>query len=134
ERSGYRLALVATRPDFQKAWETQHKSAEFMYSIGFSVSNEGAVTEVNWDGPAFNQGLTVGTKIVAVNGEPYDADTLRRIITDAKTDTHPIDLLVQTGDSRYRTIAVDYHGGLRYPHLERVAHTPDRLGQILTPR
>jgi hypothetical protein len=27
-------------------------------------------------------------------------------------------------------VNVDYHGGLRYPRLERVANTPARLDQI----
>ena len=29
---------------------------------------------------------------------------------------------------------IDYHDGLRYPHLERVPGTPDRLANILAPR
>jgi hypothetical protein len=29
---------------------------------------------------------------------------------------------------------VDYHGGLQYPHLVRVAGTPDYLSEIITPR
>jgi hypothetical protein len=28
---------------------------------------------------------------------------------------------------------VDYHGGLRFPHLERVESTPNRLDAILAP-
>jgi hypothetical protein len=30
-------------------------------------------------------------------------------------------------------LALDYHDGLRYPHLERVEGTPDRLDDILKP-
>jgi hypothetical protein len=30
-------------------------------------------------------------------------------------------------------LRVDYHGGLRYPHLERIEAKPDVLGSILTP-
>ena len=32
------------------------------------------------------------------------------------------------------TVTVDYRGGLRYPHLQRVAATPDRLAAILAQR
>ena len=35
---------------------------------------------------------------------------------------------------RYRTIGVDYHDGLRYPHLERIEGTPDYLTPIFSPR
>ena len=45
----------------------------------------------------------------------------------------PITLIVKDGD-QYRTVVLDYHDGLRYPRLERIPGTPDRLGDILTPR
>ena len=45
----------------------------------------------------------------------------------------PLSLLLKNGD-RYRTVAFDYHDGLRYPRLERIPGTPDRLGDILSPR
>jgi hypothetical protein len=31
----------------------------------------------------------------------------------------------------YKVLGLDYHDGLRYPHLERVEGTPDRLDDIL---
>ena len=33
-----------------------------------------------------------------------------------------------------RTVAVDYHGGLQYPHLQRIEGTPDYLGDIIAAR
>jgi hypothetical protein len=42
-------------------------------------------------------------------------------------------MMLKRGD-RFRTIEFDYHDGLRYPHLERIEGTPDRLGDILAPR
>jgi predicted metalloprotease with PDZ domain len=83
-----------------------------------------------WDGPAMKAGLTVGAKIVAVNGEEYDADDLKDAIADAKTGKAPIQLLIEK-DKQYRTVTVDYHGGLRYPHLERVPGTPALLDDEL---
>ena len=41
----------------------------------------------------------------------------------------PIELLVRKGNN-LRTIALDYHDGLRYPRLERIKGTPDRLEAI----
>jgi predicted metalloprotease with PDZ domain len=132
-RGGYKLAYSETPSAYQKAIDGRLKGAELLFSIGLNVGEDGRIREVMWDGPAFNQGLTVGTRIVAVNGEAYNGDTLKQAITDAKTARSAIDLLVQAGD-RYRTVGVDYHGGLRYPVLERIADRPDVLGAILSPR
>ena len=71
-----------------------------------------------WEGPAYKIGLTVGTQIIAVNGIAFDADRLKSAIKDASKTSAAIELLVKNGD-RYRTVKIDYHDGLRYPHLER---------------
>jgi len=58
---------------------------------------------------------------------------VRRIVRDlAARPEWAITLLVRDGN-HYRDIKIDYHGGLRYPHLERMAGTPDRLADILAP-
>ena len=61
---------------------------------------------------------------------------LRRAVTAAHADPHQnIELIVQgSPGGRYRTITLDYHDGLRYPHLERIPGTPDRLSSILRAR
>ena len=41
--------------------------------------------------------------------------------------------ILKNGDV-FKTVRFDYHDGLRYPHLERIEGTPDRLGDILSPR
>ena len=131
-RGGWRLVYGDTRSDFLKADEKRRKSATFTYSLGFTVGEGDKLTDVLWDSPAFNEGLTVGSEIHAVNGVNYDADALRRAITDAKAGA-PLELLVKNGD-RWRTVAFQYRDGLRYPRLERVRGAPDRLGDILRPR
>ena len=50
-----------------------------------------------------------------------------------KTATGPIQLLIKDG-KHYRTVTLDYHGGLRYPRLERDPSVPARLDDILAPR
>jgi hypothetical protein len=42
-------------------------------------------------------------------------------------------LIVKIGD-RFMVARLDYHDGLRYPHLEREAPEPPRLDEILTAR
>lgn len=132
-RGGWRLVYAEERTDFQKAAEKRAKNADFIYSLGFVVGEDKKLTEVLWDSPAFNAGLTVGVEIAAVNGVAYDADGLRRAITAARADGKPVELLVKAGD-RYRTVPIAYAGGLRYPRLERIPGTPDRLSAILAAR
>jgi len=33
----------------------------------------------------------------------------------------------------YKTVAIDYHGGERYPHLVRIPGAPDYLDQLIKP-
>ena len=43
----------------------------------------------------------------------------------------PLELLVENAES-YRTYALDYRDGLRYPHLQRLEGRPDFLSAILS--
>ena len=132
-RGGYRLVYKEERSNFQREAEAYGRTADFSYSVGLAFGENGNVSGVQWDGPAFNQGVTVGTQVVAVNGVSYSNEALRRAITAAKDEQKPLDLLLKNGD-QYRTIAIEYRDGLRYPHLEREARTEDRLAAILAPR
>jgi hypothetical protein len=60
----------------------------------------------------------------------FSGDAIKDAVTAAKTDKAPIELLVKRFD-RYETFKVDYHGGLQYPSLERVAGTTDTLSELL---
>jgi len=101
---------------------------DFVYSLGFRVGEGGKLVDVLWGSLAFDQGLTSKSQLLAVNGVAYSGDELRRAITAAKEGA-PLDLLVKEND-RYRTVSFAYRGGLRYPRLERIEGTPDRLSQI----
>lgn len=129
-RGGYRLVFTNAPTDWFKAWEKDFKITDLSYSGGFSVGEEGEITEVLWDSAAFNAGLTVGSKLIAVNGKALDVDKLKAAIKARKT---PLTLLVKTGDS-YRTTELNYDGGLRYPKLERIASGPSNLDALLSPR
>jgi predicted metalloprotease with PDZ domain len=132
-RGGYKLVYTETPTDYFKSSEAARMSTNLTYSLGFVIGREGRLADVLWDGPAYKAGLTMGTQIVAVNGIALDADRLKDAITKAKTTADPIELLVRNGD-RYRTVRIDYHGGLRYPRFERDASVPARLDDILTPK
>ena len=134
KRGGYRLIYRDAPSDYSKAVEALRKVNDFSYSLGLAVGKEGNLTTVAWDGPAFKAGLIAGTQLIAVNGASFDADELKDAVTAAaKAGASRIELLVKAGN-RYRTVAVDCPGGLRYPHLERVAGSPALLDDILSPR
>jgi predicted metalloprotease with PDZ domain len=131
-RGGYRLVFEEERSAFQRDAEAYAGNADFTYSLGLSFGENANVTAVQWDGPAFNQGVTVGTQVVAVGGVAFGNETLRRAVTAAKTGGSPVELLLKNGD-QYRTITIAYRDGLRYPHLKRDTATSDRLAAILAP-
>lgn len=131
-RAGWKLVYSDRATDFLTAEEERGKSANFQYSLGFSVGPEGKIQALRWDGPAFRAGLSGNTTLLAVNGVAYKAEGLRAAITAAKSDTRAIELLVKKGNL-YRTVALDYHDGLKYPRLERLPDTPDRLQAIFQP-
>ncbi|KAK0360364.1 hypothetical protein LTR94_027589, partial [Friedmanniomyces endolithicus] len=77
--------------------------------------------------------IGAGWSLVAVNGKAASAEVLRQAVTAAKGTQTPLELLIKSGD-RFRTVSFNYHDGLRYPRLERIAGTPDRLSAIFAPR
>jgi predicted metalloprotease with PDZ domain len=133
QRGGYRLVWRESPNDYSKALNTELQRVDFAYSLGLSLNPANRVTAVRWGSPAFEAGLTSGWEVVAVNGRAASAAVIGEAITASKGNTTPIEMMLKRGD-RFRTVRFDYHDGLRYPHLERIAGTPDRLGDILAPR
>jgi predicted metalloprotease with PDZ domain len=132
-RGGYRLVYTDAPTDYFRETEAGRKITDLTYSIGVVLGREGDLRNVHWEGPAFKAGLSIGDRIVAVNGLAFDVERLKSAITAAKGQTRPIELIVRSGE-RFRTVSVAYDGGLRYPRLERVPGAPDRLGDILEAR
>jgi predicted metalloprotease with PDZ domain len=140
-RGGYKLVYNDTQPEWMKHTDRSF-GTNFSTSIGFSVSGEGGpngsssgpgmITSVVWNGPAFKAGVTPDMQLLAVNDHAFNVETLRAAILDAEKNQVPIKLLLKR-DNEFTTVNVDYHGGLRYPHLERVESVPDRLDEILAP-
>ncbi len=133
-RGGYKLVFTDTPSDFAKAVDSERKRTSLLYSIGFSMDEkEGSISEVLWGGPAFNAKLTEGMQILAVDGSAYSADILKASIASAKSGSSPIELIVKSQD-QFKVVKIDYHGGLRFPHLERDPAVPARLDDLLTPK
>ena len=133
EGSGWKLVYNEEPNTMLEIQEELARHASFSLTAGFSASDEGTVSDVIHGGPAYNAGIGPGMKIVAVNGAQFSPEAMRDAITTAKNTTAPIQLIVANG-AQFRTYAVDYHGGLRYPHIEREESKPDYLGEITHPR
>jgi predicted metalloprotease with PDZ domain len=135
-QGGYRLVYNDNEPEWLKKAESV-RGVSFATSLGFSVKldnpdSHGSLDNVAWDGLAFKAGITPDMQLQAVNDQKYTVAGLRETILAAEKSKEPIKLLLKRGDE-FVTVSLDYHGGMRYPHLERVETTPDRLDAILAP-
>ena len=93
------------------------------------MGGENKISSVLWNSPAFKAGLAPGMTLVGVNGDAASGDLLKDAVTEAAKTKAPIVLLVNDG-GHLNTVTINYTEGLKYPHLERIAGTPDRLGAI----
>jgi len=135
--TGWKLVYTDKESDYEKQYNSRPEPSRHLYnfawSIGLTMNDKSQVNDVRWDGPAFKAGVSTGATLVAVNGKDYSTDVLKEAITAAKDNQTPIQLLLKY-QGGFRTVAVDYHGGLQYPHLVRVEGTPDYLSQIIAAR
>ena len=132
-RGGWRLVYSDQPSPYYLAVEKAGKVSSFAYSLGLTVDNaDGKISDVVWGSPAFVAGLAPGMILLAVNGRAWSSDVLKEAIIAVKGGQGTIDLLVKNFDV-FQTARLAYHDGLRYPHLERVPNTPDRLGDLLKP-
>ena len=133
KRAGWRLGWAEEPNAAAKGLAAQRKFDDFSYSLGFDVNKKNTLSVVRWDSPAFEAGLSTSVELVAVNGIAYKAERLKEAIVAAKSGKAPIQLLVKDGD-HYKTVSINYTGGLRYPKLERIEGTEDRLTTLFTAR
>jgi predicted metalloprotease with PDZ domain len=134
ESHGWKLVYTDKPNAALKAFEARRHFADLTYSLGVAVGKGGAIADVLWDGPAFKAGLSPGMTIVAVNGHDYDPDALKDAVAAAAKDkSQPIELLVKNFDE-YKTLRIDYHDGLKYPHIVRDSSKPDTLTTLFKAR
>lgn len=134
-RSGYRLAFADVPTRAFAEHQARTNRVDLRHSIGLVLRSgeSGAVNEVMWGGAAFAAGITPGATILTVNGKGFAAERLEAAIQANRAGKSPIQLAIMNR-GRERIVVLDYRGGLRYPRLERVAGTVDRLGALLAPR
>jgi predicted metalloprotease with PDZ domain len=132
ELGGWKL-IYDDKPNlFTRAEEKLGKFADFSYSLGFAVTEDGKLDDVIVGSPAYQSGLGPSMKLVAVNGRKWAPAVLHAALKTAQGSDQPIELLVENAQF-FKTYLVVYHEGDKNPHLERVSAQPDILGDILKP-
>ena len=135
--TGWKLVYTDQESAYEKQYNSRPEPSRHLYnfawSIGLTMNDKGQVNDVRWDGPAFKAGVSTGATLAAVNGQTYSSDVLKSAIMAAKDSKTPIQLLLKY-QGVYKTVPVDYHDGLQYPHLVRIAGTPDYLSEMIAAR
>ena len=132
ESGGFRLVYNEKPNMFTDPWALDG-SLNAYGSLGIHVGADGTVDD-GWQGrAAYAAGISNGMKIVAVNGRRFSVDELKRAIAGSKDAKAPMEFIVDNA-GYFKVVRVDYHGGLRYPHLERVIGANDVLSTIAARR
>jgi predicted metalloprotease with PDZ domain len=131
EASGWRLVYNDT-PNTAR-FDNDFTPIEYYgsYSIGMDVNKDATIYDVLPGTPAYDAGLGPHMTILAVDGRAYSADVLNESI--AHPQNGKITLIVRNFDS-VGTYVIQYAGGVRYPHLERIPGSHDYLSEILATR
>ena len=129
-QGGYRLIYKDTPNSWSALADAETGTSDFWYSLALQVRSTGAVSDVLVGGIADKAGFGPGMKIVAVNGRAFSVPVLRAAVRDGKGSSTPIEFIVEN-TGFYKMLKISYHDGEKFPVLERVAGTPDRLDEIL---
>ena len=130
--SGWRLIYNDQPNPLVDAARTGLGTGDFTSSLGLIVKNDGYINDAIPGMPAYESGLSPYMRIVGVNGRQFSLDGLTRAVRESSSNNSPITLLSSnTGSLESREI--NYHAGIRSPHLERDAGSHDYLDEILMP-
>lgn len=130
-RAGWKLVYNDTPTETFRQDEEESGGVSFDYSIGLRIEPDGTIQSVQWEGPAFKAGLSPGVKVLEVGGQPFSTRLLSAAVKPASSK--PLRIRADIGGHK-RVVDIDYQGGPRYPHLERIEGTPDRLSALLDAR
>jgi predicted metalloprotease with PDZ domain len=132
EKGGYKLTYAPQPSQWSEKENLQNLTVDFWFSLGLHVNTAGVLTDVSKGSPADKAGLGPDMRLVAVNGRGFTPTLLRAAVYDAEGNGPEVELIVENAGF-YKMLKVDYHGGERYPVLERVAGVPNTLDDILKP-
>ena len=128
--SGWQMIYNDHPNEYERVRDVVRKQATLMYSIGLVAKDDGTLITVLYGGPSFKAGLGPGMKITEVAGQKFTLDALRSAVTASTTTA--VQLKAANGP-QVEDYTIDYHGGAKFPHLQRVPNRPDMLDEILHP-
>lgn len=132
ENGGWRLVYNATPSGIWHDFEEERRNLDFSYSIGMVVKEDGTVQDVAYGGPAQKAGIAPTLKVMAVDNRAFTPTVLREAVQRTAKDAQYLDFLIKSGEY-YSVHRVEYHGGEKYPHLERDQSKADVLSKIIEP-
>ncbi len=132
-RGGWQLSYDDTPNEFLSARDKVDGSDNFSLSLGMWVKPGGVVADVVHGSPVFAAGVAPGMRVESIAGRKWTSETARDALVKAEKSSEPLELIVESADL-VRVLHLDYHGGLKNPHLVREAVKADLLSQILAPR
>ena len=109
------------------------RPVDYTASIGVLVKADGTVQDAIPGMPAYQCGMRPYTRVLAVNGRQFSIEELNKTLAESKTHAEKIILLVSNAGF-VESHEIDYHGGLRYPHLVRNQAAHDFLDDVLRSR
>ena len=144
ENSGWKFTYTDQKSELVEDMEQIHKIdllwpqwekfafSDQRYSIGLLIQDDGTVLDSAPGMAAYSAGIMPGMQLLKINGKSFALPTLEQEIRQTKTGgSLEFDVAVGNFNSPNR---LDYHDGLKYPHLERDASKPDLLKDIAAPK
>ena len=132
EQGGWKLSYGEKPGPLQEAIENSDYAIDARYSLGIHLKEDGTMVDVIPGSPAALGGLAPGMKLVAIDSRKFTKEIFRDVMKEGKQSSVALEILASNADY-FKIYFVDYHGGERYPYLERDTTKRDILGEIIRP-
>jgi predicted metalloprotease with PDZ domain len=129
---GWKVIYNQTPNEYERADETGSRGANFVFSLGLDLKEDGTVKDIVNGMVADKAGLAPGMRVIAVNGRRWSVGQLHTSLVEAQRTRQPVEMIVENGEF-YKTYSLAYYEGDLQPHLERDRSKDDYLTEILKP-
>ena len=132
-RGGWKVVYKDKAGEMHKARETDEKSINLTTSLGLLLGEDGKIIDVIPGKTADKAGIAPGMKLLGVNDRRFTSDRLREAVAATSKGKQKLSLLLENQDY-FKSVALPYTDGPRYPHLERDTAKADLLSEIFRSR
>lgn len=108
-RGGFELVYRDHQECYSSILDALTGPANLSFSLGVVVGSDGNLSEVLWESPALEAGMTVGTQILAVNRTALSQQVLSTAVAETARG-QSLELLVKAGQ-QVRVEPIAYDGG-----------------------